>query len=71
MRVVTLNVRSFSGFAPGGPGPRPEDIPRRLAEELAACAPDIIALQEAHDEGRVAELAERLGMAHVYFPGGR
>ncbi|MHC5058038.1 MAG: endonuclease/exonuclease/phosphatase family protein [Planctomycetota bacterium] len=71
MRVITLNVRSFSGFAPGGPEPRAEDLPCRLAAELAAHAPDIIALQEAHDETRVAELAAHLRMAHVYFPGGR
>ena len=43
-------------------------IPIRIALELALYAPDIISLQEARGEDKVAELAEYLGMNYAYFP---
>ena len=42
----------------------------RLALELRLHDPDVIALQEAHSEARVKELAGLLKMDYAYFPGG-
>lgn len=77
LRVITYNIHGFHPLARTDPGRatvgrvvRAGQVTRRLAMELSLHAPDIISLQEAASEKRVAELARLLGMDYAYFPGG-
>jgi len=45
-----------------------EQIPVRIALELALYAPDIISLQEARGEKNVKTIADKLGMNYAFFP---
>ncbi len=47
-----------------------QQIPERLALELALYEPDMVTFSEAPEEARVARIAEALGMQYAYFPGG-
>jgi len=58
LRVLTYNIQF---------GPRKQLD--KLHTVLAACAADVIALNEADDEAVVAELADRLDMHHVWARG--
>lgn len=74
LRVIAYNV--FGGT--GWPANRPltqkafeaGQLPRRFADELALHEPDIVTLSEAPPENVVKEVAELLGMKHVFFPPG-
>lgn len=77
LRVVTYNIHGFYPLARTDEGKAvvrrvvsASQVTRRLALELALHKPDIISLQEAASEKRVAELARHLGMNYAYFPGG-
>lgn len=77
LRVITYNVHAWGPVAATDAGrqrarqmtSRGQLLPR-LALELQLHDPDVIALQEAHSEAKVAELAALLKMEYAYFPGG-
>jgi endonuclease/exonuclease/phosphatase family metal-dependent hydrolase len=46
-------------------------MPKRLADELELYEPDIINFSESPAVSVVKEIAERLGMKHVFFPSGQ
>ena len=75
LRVITYNILACAAF------PERRDnrerlrrfrrqVAERIALELALYAPDIVTFQESPAESVVAEIAEKLDMAHAYFPGG-
>ncbi len=74
LRVIAYNVYKCTGW----PNQRPlaqqavklGQMPKRLADELALYEPDIINFSESPEESVVKEVAERLGMKHIYFPSG-
>lgn len=77
LRVITYNVHAWGPVAPTDEGRRRigqmrsrGQLLRRLALELQLFDPDVIALQEAHSEAKVKELAALLEMDYAYFPGG-
>jgi len=77
LRVITYNVHAWGPVASTAEGKqrirqiqsRGQLLPR-LALELQLHQPDVIALQEAHSEAKVKELAGLLEMDYAYFPGG-
>ncbi|MGK0353570.1 MAG: endonuclease/exonuclease/phosphatase family metal-dependent hydrolase [Planctomycetota bacterium] len=77
LRVITYNVHAWGPVATSDAGQqrlrkiqsRDQLLPR-LALELQLHQPDVIALQEAHSEAKVKELAALLKMDYAYFPGG-
>ncbi len=83
LRVITYNIMKFEGYPKttgwqGCPVYESNEtifsrvrgqIPLRIALELALYRPDIISLQEANSEEKVAEIAEYLGMNYAFFPG--
>lgn len=73
--TITYNVYAFQGY------PKTDDtqfiltdvheqMPERIAMELALYRPDIITFQEAPPESEVRKAAEKLEMHYTYFPGG-
>ncbi len=73
--TISYNVLACRGFN-GKDGDsaavarmRPQ-IPARIALELALYKPDIVTFQESPREAVVADIAERMGMHHAYFPRG-
>jgi len=77
LRVITYNVHAWGPIAATDAGrkrarqmtSRGQLLPR-LALELQLHDPDVIALQEAHSEAKVKQLAALLKMDYAYFPGG-
>jgi hypothetical protein len=75
LRVIAYNVYKCTGW----PNQRPlaqqavklGQMPKRLADELALYEPDIVNFSESPEEAVVKEIADRLGMAYVYFPSGQ
>lgn len=75
LHVIAYNVYKCTGW----PNQRPlaqqamklGQMAKRLADELALYEPDIINFSEAPEEAMVKEIADRLGMKHVYFPSGQ
>ena len=77
LRVITYNVHAWGPVATTDAGKRRlrkiqsrGQLLQRLALELQLHEPDVVALQEAHSEARVKELAALMGMNYAYFPGG-
>ncbi|MFT7167269.1 MAG: endonuclease/exonuclease/phosphatase family metal-dependent hydrolase [Paracoccaceae bacterium] len=77
LRVITYNVHAWGPIASTEGGKarigrvrRHHQVLARLALELQLYDVDVIALQEAHSEERVRELASLLDMEFAYFPGG-
>jgi len=77
LRVITYNVHAWGPVAATDAGRQRArqmnargQLLARLALELQLYDPDVIALQEAHSEARVKDLAGRLEMDYAYFPGG-
>ena len=77
LRVITYNVHAWGPVASSDLGKRRirmiqshGQLLPRLALELQLYDPDVIALQEAHSEARVKELAALMKMDYAYFPGG-
>jgi endonuclease/exonuclease/phosphatase family metal-dependent hydrolase len=77
LRVITYNVHAWGPVATTDAGKhRLRQIQShgqllpRLALELQLYEPDVIALQEAHSEAKVKELAALMKMDYAYFPGG-
>jgi endonuclease/exonuclease/phosphatase family metal-dependent hydrolase len=74
LRVIAYNVLSFTGW----PKDRPlaekavarEQMPARIAQELALYDPHIVCFAESPDEADTKEVADRLGMHHIRFPSG-
>lgn len=75
LRTITYNILAARGYPE-----RPENrdrlrlarpqMPDRLSQELALYEADLITFQESPPEPIVTQIAARLGMSHVYFPGG-
>jgi len=74
-RTITYNVLALKGYPERRTNvhllerARPQ-MAQRLALELGLYAPDVITLQEAPTEEKVAEAAKHLGFNYVYFDGG-
>lgn len=73
--TITYNVYAFQGY------PKTDDtqfilndvheqMPERMALELALYKPDIVTFQESPAEAEVKKVAEKLEMQYTYFPGG-
>jgi endonuclease/exonuclease/phosphatase family metal-dependent hydrolase len=73
--TITYNVYAFQGY------PKTDDtqfiltdvhdqMPERMALELALYRPDIVTFQESPAEDEVRKVAEKLEMHYTYFPGG-
>ncbi|MGI6083673.1 MAG: endonuclease/exonuclease/phosphatase family protein [Limnochordia bacterium] len=72
LRIVSHNTFWFQGvpfFDDQPPAPQPF-ILERLASMYEALRPDVLCLQEIHDESSLERLSEHLGISHVYRPGG-
>lgn len=77
LRVLTYNVHAWGPIAGSDAGKQRMrkilsrgQLLERLALELRLHEPDVVALQEAHSEAKVKELAGLLKMDYAYFPGG-
>ena len=73
LRVITYNIHAFGPVAATDEGKamaRRVSMVDALAAELLLYEPDLVCLQEAASEARIAEVAERMEMSYVYFPGG-
>ncbi|MCH8978641.1 MAG: endonuclease/exonuclease/phosphatase family protein [Armatimonadetes bacterium] len=75
LRTITYNVLACRGY------PTTDDnravlraarkqMPARIALELALYEPDVVTFQESPSKSVVAEIADRMGMNHTYFPRG-
>jgi endonuclease/exonuclease/phosphatase family metal-dependent hydrolase len=75
LRTITYNVLKCQGYAVT-PEAKPflklaaDQIPTRLALELALYEPDLITFQEGPPEKVLAGIADQLGMNHAFFAGG-
>jgi len=83
MIAISYNIMKFEGYPQttrwqGNPSYESDEtilrrvrsqLPLRIAFELELYNPDIISLQEATDEKKVAQIAAYLGMEYVFFPG--
>ena len=75
LRTITYNILACRGFKVTDENrailsKARKQIPARIALELALYEPDIITFQESPRESVVADIADRLGMNHTYFPRG-
>ncbi|MFT4512831.1 MAG: endonuclease/exonuclease/phosphatase family metal-dependent hydrolase [Planctomycetota bacterium] len=77
LRVITYNVHAWGPVATTDAGKQRlrkiqarGQLLARLALELKLHEPDVIALQEAHSEAKVKQLAALMKMDYAYFPGG-
>jgi endonuclease/exonuclease/phosphatase family metal-dependent hydrolase len=75
VRTITYNVQDCRAAQVVDDDPAviaraKEQMPLRIALELALYDPDIITMQEAPSEKVVAEMARSLKMNYVFFPGG-
>lgn len=73
LRVITYNIFGLTGW-PADRGRTKKAVAlgqmaQRMAMELALYEPDIIHFSESPKEELTREIAERLGMHHVRFPG--
>jgi len=69
MNTLTYNVRAFQTAA-SEDIPPPQQVIGDMARALAPYDLDVLCLQEASREAWIADLAEKMGMAYAYFPGG-
>lgn len=60
MRILSINASYNHSWSP--------DVLPSLAEMIAAPEPTVVALQECPDPGLLAEMAEKLGLAHYCAP---
>ena len=75
LRTITYNVLACNGYPTTDDNRAVIDkariqIPARIAMELALYEPDVVTFQESPAESIVADIADRMGMSHTYFPGG-
>ena len=75
LRTITYNVLACRGFKVTDEnrailGKARKQMPARTALELALYEPDVVTFQESPSRSVVAEIADRMGMNHTYFPGG-
>ncbi len=77
LRVLTYNIHGFGPLAKTdeakarvGMVARARQLIPRYALEIGLYEPNIISLQEAAPREMVEQLAQELGMRHVFFPGG-
>lgn len=73
--TISYNVYQFKGYPKTGDTQfilkdMEEQMPGRIALELALYKPNIITFQEAPEENKVKKVADMLGMNYVYFDGG-
>lgn len=75
LTTIAYNILKCTGWPPTMSAKRlgnvKQQIPQRLALELAAYKPDIVNFSEAPTESVVRRIAEQLGMNHVYFRSGQ
>lgn len=76
LKVLTYNIHYWVPVTPKPEGKAAfraaaaGDVVGLFVQALAPLELDILGLQEARDPDKVADLATRLGMQHVFFPGG-
>ena len=67
LRVIAYNVLKCTGW-PSDKVNEKDQIPTRIAQELARYSPDIINFSESPNESVVSEIAKQLAMNYVRFP---
>lgn len=70
LRTITYNVYGGNAFPLRERGIFQEQLPQRIALELALHAPTLITLQECPSQLFLETMAELLGMHGAFFPGG-